>query len=72
MRSELVFKVLSYEPNRYQLVRLLAKGTRKMHKPNTRLPETTNRVMEQLVDLAAQATAKKPEPAWVEQRRRAA
>lgn len=46
MRSELIFKALAYESNRYRLVRLLAKGTRKMHRPNTRLQDTTNEVLE--------------------------
>jgi len=46
MRSELVFKALSYEPNRYQLVRIVAKGTRRLHRPNTRLQETMNTVLE--------------------------
>ena len=43
MRSELIFKAVAHVPNRYLLVRLLAKGTRKMHKPNTRVEDTTNR-----------------------------
>ena len=46
MRSELVFKAFVYETNRYQLCRLIAKGTRKLHRPNTRLQETTNEVIE--------------------------
>jgi hypothetical protein len=46
MRSELVFKALVYESNRYQLCRLIAKGTRKLHRPNTRLQETANDVLE--------------------------
>jgi hypothetical protein len=46
MRSELVFKAFIYESNRYQLCRLIAKGTRKLHRPNTRLQETTNNVIE--------------------------
>jgi hypothetical protein len=46
MRSELVFKAFIYESNRYQLCRLIAKGTRKLHRPNTRLQETTNDVIE--------------------------
>lgn len=46
MRSELVFKAVQHEPNRYLLVRLLAKGTRKLHRPNTRLQDTTNEVLE--------------------------
>jgi len=46
MRSQLVFKAFVYESNRYQLCRLIAQGTRKMHRPNTRLQETTNDVIE--------------------------
>jgi hypothetical protein len=71
MRSELVFKVLAHEPNRYQLVRLLAKGTRKMHKPYTRLQETTNKVLEHLIDTAPRTEVKKVEIAWADSRRAA-
>jgi hypothetical protein len=46
MRSELVFKALTHESNRYQLVRLVAKGTRKLHRPNSRIQETMNAVLE--------------------------
>jgi hypothetical protein len=46
MRSELVFKALVHESNRYQLVRLIAKGTRRLHRPNTRVEETMNAVFE--------------------------
>jgi hypothetical protein len=46
MRSNLVFKALVNESNRYQLCRLIAKGTRKLHRPNTRLQETANDVFE--------------------------
>ena len=46
MHSELAFKAFIYESNRYQLCRLIAKGTRKLHRPNTRLQETTNDVIE--------------------------
>jgi hypothetical protein len=46
MRSELVSKAFIYESNRYQLCRLIANGTRKLHRPNTRLQETTNDVIE--------------------------
>jgi hypothetical protein len=46
MRSELVFKAFIYESNRYQLCGLIAKGTRKLHRPNTRLQETTNDLIE--------------------------
>jgi hypothetical protein len=46
MRSELVFKAFIYESNRYQLCWLIAKGICKLHRPNTRLQETTNHVIE--------------------------
>jgi len=45
MRSDLVFKALSQVQNRYQLCQLASKATRKLHKPNTRLQDTTNEVL---------------------------
>ncbi len=45
MRSDLVFKALSHVENRYQLCQLASKATRKLHKPNTRLQDTTNEVL---------------------------
>ena len=45
MRSDLVFKALSHVNNRYQLCQLASKATRKLHKPNTRLQDTTNEVL---------------------------
>ncbi len=46
MRSDLVFGALSHVSNRYQLCQLASKATRKLHKPNTRLQDTTNEVLE--------------------------
>ncbi|HZB89513.1 MAG TPA: DNA-directed RNA polymerase subunit omega [Terracidiphilus sp.] len=46
MRSDLVFGALSHVRNRYQLCQLASKATRKLHKPNTRLQDTTNEVLE--------------------------
>jgi hypothetical protein len=45
MRSDLVFKALSHVSNRYRLCQLASKATRKLHKPNTRLQDTTNEVL---------------------------
>jgi hypothetical protein len=45
MRSDLVFGALSHVANRYQLCQLASKATRKLHKPNTRLQDTTNEVL---------------------------
>jgi hypothetical protein len=46
MRSELIFRAVAHEPNRYRLVKLLAKGTRGMHRPYTRLQDTMNEVLQ--------------------------
>ncbi len=45
MRSDLVFGALNHVSNRYQLCLLASKATRKLHKPNTRLQDTTNEVL---------------------------
>ena len=45
MRSDLVFGALSHVSNRFQLCQLASKATRKLHKPNTRLQDTTNEVL---------------------------
>jgi hypothetical protein len=45
MRSELIFGALTHVTNRYQLCQLASKATRKLHKPNTRLQDTTNEVL---------------------------
>lgn len=44
MRSDLIFGALAHVKNRYQLCQLASKATRKLHKPNTRLQDTTNDV----------------------------
>jgi hypothetical protein len=44
MRSELVFGALTQVSGRYLLTKLAAKATRKLHRPNTRIQETTNDV----------------------------
>jgi hypothetical protein len=46
MRSELVFGAMTYISNRYLLTRLAARTTRKFHRPNTRIQDTTNDVFE--------------------------
>jgi hypothetical protein len=44
MRSELVFAAMAYVSNRFLLTRLVSKATRKLHRPNTRIQDTTNDV----------------------------
>jgi hypothetical protein len=46
MRAELTFMALAHESNRYLLTRLIAKATRKLHRPNTRVQETMNDAFE--------------------------
>ena len=45
MRSDLIFGALTRAKDRYLLCRLAAQATRKPHKPNTRLQDTTNDVL---------------------------
>src|ERR1700750_1937357 len=46
MRSDLIFGALTHVNNRYQLCQLASKAPRKLHKPNTRLQDTTNEVLD--------------------------
>ena len=61
MRSDLVFGALSHVTNRYQLCQLASKATRKLHKPNTRLQDTTNEVLDRFKE-APPAAAGQPGP----------
>jgi hypothetical protein len=70
----LVFKAFIYESNRYQLCRLIAKGTRKLHRPNTRLQEATNGVIERFsapVSMVEAARFAQPRKIAVPHKRRA-
>jgi hypothetical protein len=42
VRAELKLMALARESNRYLLTRLIAKATRKLHRPKTRLQDTMN------------------------------
>jgi hypothetical protein len=44
MRSELVFGAMAYVSNRFLLTNLTAMATRKLHKSNRRIEDTTNDV----------------------------
>jgi hypothetical protein len=50
MRSDLIFGALTHVHNRYELCQLASKATRKLHKPNTRLQDTTNEVLDRFKD----------------------
>lgn len=73
MRSDLVFKALSQVTNRYQLCQLASKATRKLHKPNTRLQDTTNEVLcrFETANPGARTSAETPAAQPVERRRAA-
>jgi hypothetical protein len=74
MRSDLVFGALSHVSNRYQLCQLASKATRKLHKPTTRLQDTTNEVLARFhgSNPAAPTTAASPVAESPVQQRRAA
>ncbi|MGA2570357.1 MAG: DNA-directed RNA polymerase subunit omega [Terracidiphilus sp.] len=73
MRSDLVFRALSQVSNRYQLCQLASKATRKLHKPNTRLQDTTNDVLSRFQSAHPEAEVSQETPAAqpVERRRAA-
>jgi hypothetical protein len=56
MRSDLIFGALTHVSNRYKLCQLASKATRKLHKPNTRLQDTTNEVLERFKDTIPMST----------------
>jgi hypothetical protein len=46
MRSDLVFVAIRQVSNRFLLAEALAKATRRLHKPGTRIEDTTNDILE--------------------------
>ena len=60
MRSDLIFGALTHVENRYQLCQLASKATRKLHKPNTRLQDTTNEVLDRFKDTVPMDDAGEP------------
>jgi hypothetical protein len=70
-RSDRVFDALHTLRNRYMLCQLASKATRKFHKPNTRIQETMNEVLERIASSDRQEVLAEPEH-FVEAQRRAA
>ena len=60
MRSDLIFGALTHVTNRYELCQLASKATRKLHKPNTRLQDTTNEVLDRFKDTVPMDAAAAP------------
>ena len=55
MRSEMVFAAEHSLPNRYMLCRVLATATRKVHKPATRIEDTTDAILRDIADASGAA-----------------
>lgn len=45
MRSDLVFGAVVQVSNRYRLCKVATEATRKLHRPNSRIPDTINDVL---------------------------
>jgi hypothetical protein len=71
MSSRNVFGALHTMKNRYILCQLASKATRKFHRPNTRIQETMNEVLE-LIASEQLPVLKESDEKNVEERRRAA
>jgi hypothetical protein len=71
VRSELVFDAVHTLRNRYMLCQLASKATRKFHRPNTRIQDTTNDVLQRIADSERQNIVVEPETATEAQRRAA-
>ena len=71
MRSDLVFEAVHTLRNRYMLCQLASKATRKFHRPNTRIQDTTNDVLQRIADSERQNVILEPETASEAQRRAA-
>lgn len=71
MRSDLVFEAVHTLRNRYMLCQLASKATRKFHRPNTRIQDTTNDVLQRIADSERQGVIIEPETASEAQRRAA-
>jgi hypothetical protein len=72
MRSDLIFGALAHVENRYQLCQLASKATRKLHKPNTRLQDTTNDVLVRFHHSSPVLAGTQTAPETAVQQRRAA
>ena len=71
MRSNLVFEALHTLRNRYMLCQLASKATRKFHRPNTRIQETMNQVLERIGAADREQVLAEPEKVAEAQRRAA-
>ena len=54
MRSDLVYPAVRNLPNRYLLCQVASKATRKFHRPNTRVQDTMNQILEKFAESQAE------------------
>ena len=54
MRSDLVYPAVRKLPNRYLLCQVASKATRKFHRPNTRVQDTMNQILEKFAQAQVQ------------------
>jgi len=71
MRSELVYPAVRKVPNRYLLCQVASKATRKFHRPNTRVQDTMNQILEKFGQVEVQGLVSAP-PALARLERQAA
>ena len=71
IRSDLVFDALHTLRNRYMLCQLASKATRKFHRPNTRIQDTMNEVLDKISDSQRDDVLREPEIVAEAQRRAA-
>ncbi len=71
MRSDKVFEALHTLPNRYMLCQLASKATRRFHRPNTRIQETMNEVLDRIAQSDPEQVAAESAPGAVLERRAA-
>jgi hypothetical protein len=60
MRSELVYPAVRKVPNRYMLCQVASKATRKFHRPNTRVQDTMNQILEKFGQADVQGLVSAP------------
>jgi hypothetical protein len=70
-RSDLVFEALHTLRNRYMLCQLASKATRRFHRPNTRIQETMNQVLNRIGVADREQVLAEPEKVAEAQRRAA-
>ncbi len=72
MRSDLIYSALNTVQNRYTLCQVAAKATRKFHRPNTRIQETTNEVLGRIAHTESRDVMHERQTKVAEPQRRAA